>query len=86
MIELSKFKWSLSNFENAFEKPKEFLAEPVISERDQAGVIQAFEFTFELAWKTLQKYSHEMGLTINGPKPVLREALKERISPLHHGP
>ena len=39
-------------------------------------MIQAFEFTFELAWKTLQKYSQEMGIQVNGPKPVLKEALK----------
>ena len=76
MIELSKFKFSLSNFEKAFERLKEFLEEPVVSDRDQAGVIQGFKSTFELAWKTLQKYSQEMGIDTNGPKPVLREAFK----------
>jgi len=40
------------------------------------GLIQRFEFTFELAWKTLKSVFAEEGLTgLNSPKTVLREAL-----------
>lgn len=39
------------------------------------GLIQRFEFTFELAWKTLKAIFEEEGLTgLNSPKTVLREA------------
>lgn len=39
------------------------------------GLIQRFEFTFELAWKTLKAIFEDEGLTgLNSPKTVLREA------------
>ncbi|MGE5528949.1 MAG: nucleotidyltransferase substrate binding protein [Patescibacteria group bacterium] len=39
------------------------------------GVIQRFEFTFELTWKTLKAYFEEEGLqNLTSPKSVLREA------------
>ncbi|MEA1961005.1 MAG: nucleotidyltransferase substrate binding protein [Bacillota bacterium] len=39
------------------------------------GLIQRFEFTFELAWKTLKACFEDEGLTgLNSPKTVLREA------------
>jgi nucleotidyltransferase substrate binding protein (TIGR01987 family) len=39
------------------------------------GLIQRFEFTFELAWKALKAIFEDEGLTgLNSPKTVLREA------------
>ena len=39
------------------------------------GLIQRFEFTFELAWKTLKTVFEAEGLLgLNSPKTVLREA------------
>lgn len=39
------------------------------------GIIQRFEYTFELAWKTLQRRFESEGLLgLNSPKNVLREA------------
>jgi len=39
------------------------------------GLIQRFEFTFELAWKTLKAIFEDEGLIgLNSPKTVLREA------------
>lgn len=41
------------------------------------GVIQRFEFTFELAWKTMREYLIDQGYTeLNSPKAVLRRALQ----------
>jgi nucleotidyltransferase substrate binding protein (TIGR01987 family) len=39
------------------------------------GLIQRFELTFELAWKTLKEVFEDEGLIgLNSPKSVLREA------------
>ena len=39
------------------------------------GLIQRFEFTFELAWKALKAIFEEEGLTgLNSPKTIFREA------------
>ncbi|MTV47389.1 nucleotidyltransferase [Heliobacillus mobilis] len=44
------------------------------------GIIQRFEFTFELAWKTLKSLFEDEGLTgLNSPKTVLREAFSAGI-------
>ena len=41
------------------------------------GVIQRFEFTTELAWKSTREYLLSEGETdINSPKPVMRAALR----------
>lgn len=54
---------------------------PVLSELEKDGVLQRFEFTFELAWKTLQDYfAQETGcIDIKGPRPVLKQAIQDNL-------
>jgi len=69
---------SLKNFEKAVEKLIEFLNfwESHPSEAVQAGVIQAFEFTFEIFWKTFQKIGQSEGVAIASPKAALSFAFQ----------
>ncbi len=42
------------------------------------SIIQRYEYTIELAWKTLKDYLEEEGfINISSPKKVIRQALKE---------
>ena len=38
------------------------------------GVIQRFEYSFELAWKTLKRILYHKGITVNNPRDTFREA------------
>ena len=65
---------SIENYEKALRKLHEFIDEPVQNDRDRAGIIQAFEFTFELAWKTLQKICQYEGLESGGPRTIIKQS------------
>lgn len=45
--------------------------------RDAA--IQRFEFTFELAWKTLKRILKHKGIIANNPRDVFREAAQQGL-------
>ncbi|NLM44502.1 MAG: nucleotidyltransferase [Clostridiales bacterium] len=66
----------LQNFKNACDRLDEGIKR--YDEKDDMyrdGLIQRFEFTFELAWKTLKSIFEDEGLMgLNSPKTVLREA------------
>jgi len=72
--------YSLEQLENASNRLKEAVAET--DENDslkQDGVIQRFEFTFELLWKTLKLYLSHVGKPVNNPRDTLKTAFKEQI-------
>jgi len=77
-----RWKQRLSNFQKAI-----FLLEEIpdldlerLSFLEKEGVIQRFEFTLELAWKTLKDKMEFDGLILNkiSPKMVLKEAFKNK--------
>ncbi len=48
--------------------------------RSQDSVIQRFEFTIELSWKTLRKYLENEGIVdINSPKQTVRSGFENGI-------
>lgn len=49
------------------------------SEQEKAGTIQAFEYCFELAWKTMKKLLHNRGQIAHSPKEVFRLAALEQL-------
>lgn len=49
-----------------------------LSDLEKEGLIQRFEYTYELAWKTLQDLLRYKGYSnIAGPNPVLQKALSD---------
>jgi hypothetical protein len=48
-----------------------------LTELEMEGLVQRFEYTFELAWKVLQDFLEYKGYKdITGPNPVLQKYLK----------
>ena len=41
---------------------------------DRDGAIQRFEFSYELAWKTMKRILQHQGIIVNNPRATFREA------------
>ena len=70
-----EIKFALDKLENAFIRLKEG-AGAAKDELEKDGVIQRFEFTFELLWKTLKIFLRNSGIESKTPKESLQEAFK----------
>jgi nucleotidyltransferase substrate binding protein (TIGR01987 family) len=55
---------------------REFAAMPVTNDRDRAGIIQAFEFTFEQCWKAFQQIASAQGIAAASPRQALQAAVQ----------
>lgn len=71
----------LENFQKAVTKLQEFLRSSPDTELEQTGVIQAFEYSFEAAWKYLQAIGTDAGYECNSPKTSLAAGLQMGLIP-----
>lgn len=75
-----RWKQRFANFEKALlqlENAVELSGQRQLSNLEKQGVIQAFEFTHELAWNVLKDYLEDQGnQNVKGSKDATREAFK----------
>lgn len=76
MTEDIRWKQRFENLEKAYFFLEKAVAMQVYDELQQAGLVQSFEFTFELSWKTMKDYLVAMGLSVVYPREVIKEAFK----------
>ena len=69
----SRLDYSLDQFTKALERLREGIR-AAVDELDRDGVIQRFEFCFELLWKTLKICLEDKGLEARSPKDSLKAA------------
>jgi nucleotidyltransferase substrate binding protein (TIGR01987 family) len=75
MEKMDRWKERLKSYSKALLQLESALQQKQFSALEKDGVIKRFEFTFELAWKTLQDKLYDEGyLTTKGPKPVIKQA------------
>lgn len=82
IVLMDKFQTKFHNFKNALTALEvavsDFDKTALLSVRD--GVIQRFEFTVELAWKTVREYLIDEGIAeINTPKSVMKAAFAANL-------
>ena len=68
----------IQNFEKALQRLKEAV-ERAKDDLDKDGVIQRFEFTVELLWKTLKAILEYQGIECYSPRNCIKEAFKANI-------
>lgn len=49
------------------------------TEQEQAGIIQAFEFCYELSWKIIKRVLYMEGIEVASPRSAFREAARNGI-------
>ena len=78
---MNRYEQRLQDFENAFMKLKEGTQKENPDDLEIDGVLQRFEFTFELAWKTLKDYMEYQGFSnrIGSPREIIQQAFKHGI-------
>jgi nucleotidyltransferase substrate binding protein (TIGR01987 family) len=83
MTEDIRWKQRFDNYLRAFEtlrRAVDLTRQRDLSELEQLGLIQGFEFTHELAWNVLKDYLEETGISgIIGSKGATREAFKNGL-------
>ena len=70
-----------ARFGMALASLRSFCAEPIENDRDVAGILQGFAFTFELAWKVVQDEIERRGYAERGPRLSLAAGLRAGIVP-----
>ena len=76
----SDIRWQqrFINFNKAFSQLERFMQEKSLNEMEEQGLIKAFEYTYELSWKTLQDLLKDKGYTdVVGPKPVIEQSFQD---------
>jgi len=73
----TRWRQRYENFNKAFNQFNEAnLNFDKLSVLEKEGLIQRFEYTFELAWKTLKDYLEAKGVTTNFPREVIKSAFQ----------
>ena len=74
--EEDRWRQRLEHFERAYAQLDRACAQSSYSELELAGLVKMFEFTFELAWKTLKDLLFYEGYEVNSPREILRQAFE----------
>lgn len=67
------------NLERAFLFLEKACQQAHFSPLEAAGLVQSFEFTFELAWKTLKDYLNQQGVDVKYPRDTIKHAFKTEL-------
>lgn len=72
-----RWKQRFANYQSALSQLTKFIDKGELNELEELGLIQAFEYTHELAWNVLRDYLLEKGhQNIHGSKDASRTAFK----------
>ncbi|MDB6072490.1 MAG: nucleotidyltransferase substrate binding protein family [Verrucomicrobiaceae bacterium] len=78
-----RWKQRFQNFDRAFLLLRDALKDgpTVLNPLEKEGVIQRFEYSFELAWKTVKDYLEESGIILATvtPRQVLKDAFAAKL-------
>ena len=75
-----RWKQRFYNYQKALVQLTKFIEKGELSELEEQGIIKAFEYTYELAWKVIKDYYEEQGeVSIQGSRDALRLAFQRGL-------
>ena len=79
MNEDVRWKQRFQNFKKATFQLKEFIEKDTLNKFELQGLIQCFEYTFELAWKTMKDYLQLEGFNVKTPRDTIKTAFQAEL-------
>lgn len=79
IVEDVRWKQRYSNFCKATAQLSEFVELPQLNKFELQGFIQCFEYTFELAWKTMKDFLESEGFEVNSPRTAIQTAFQTQL-------
>lgn len=78
-----RWKQRYQNFSKSFDLLNTALECDIeaLKDLEAMGLVQAFEMSFELAWKTLKDFLEYQGYDVKSPRETIREAFKQGYLP-----
>lgn len=75
-----RWKQRFYNYQKAIVQLTKFIEKGELNELEEQGIIKAFEYTYELAWKVIKDYYEEQGeVSIQGSRDALRLAFQRGL-------
>lgn len=76
-----KIRWEqrFQNLTKAHSQLHKGVKRTKLNELEEQGIIKSFEFTFELAWKTLKDFLEAKGSSVSFPRDVIKEAFQQNL-------
>ena len=76
MTEDIRWVQRFSNLKKAYNQLTEFMEKPELNKFEVQGLIQCFEYTFELAWKTMKDYLQYEGYDVKSPRDTIKQSFQ----------
>jgi len=73
------WKQRFENYRKAFLQLTEFIEKGELNKFELQGLIKCFEYTFELAWKTMKDYLEQEGFDVKTPRLVIQTAFQSEL-------
>jgi len=75
---MADIRWELrfENLKKAFARLEAACAQGQYNDLELAGLVQTYNFTFELCWKTLKDLLTFEGYEVNSPRETIRKAFE----------
>lgn len=75
-----RWKQRFDNYQKAFLQLTEFIEKGELNKFEKQGLIQCFEYTYELAWRLMKDYLEYQGIVgIGGSRDAIRHSYRNEL-------